>query len=147
MLSEAVGSSCLTFWLMQDMERSRFSSNRTEEVKLMIMLTEIKTWRPNPVDQCVYFFLLSVSVRANETHRLSVGAGQQSKRWCGCMCAECCLILWLWHRALQHVSVVLHLDFFRSNLGLFVQVVDLCCMSTYSINPPDVYVCIYHKHL
>lgn len=135
------GSCCLTFRSKQGGRETAFPHkglrkiNSWKQLKL-VMLTEVKTWRPNPVDQCVYFFLLNVWEKMKlHSYCLSVGAGKQSKCWCGCMCAECFVIVRLWHQALQHVSIVLCLNFFRSNLRLLVHMVLRACMSTYSIIP------------
>ena len=112
-------------------ERKSFSSEGTEDDK---MLTEdLKT---KPCWSVCVLFLLNVCARANETYCLSVGAGQQSKCWRGCVCAGCCLNVWLWHQALQHVSIVLHLDFLDQIWDYLCKWFPRACMSTY----------MQHKH-
>lgn len=60
-----------------------------------------------------------------EANRVKVGVA---------VCVQSVVSLCDRHQALQHVSIVLHLNFFRSNWSLFAQVAP--CMSAYGINTP-----------
>lgn len=133
----STGSCCLTFWPKQGGRETAFPQKGDKQLKqlTLVMLAEVKTWRPNPVDQCVYFFLLNVRVRENQTAFLLLICGSRRTEQ---------MLVWLYVcRVLSHCVTVAPgfttreycftlrlIFFFRSNLRLFVQVVPRARMPT-----------------
>lgn len=124
-------------------KRGHRKLNSGNSLKLLYWSQDLKTkpcW-----SACVLFLLLTYAWGRMKLLFLSVRAGVQSKCWCGCMCAECRLIVRLWHQALHHVSIVLHfLDQIWDYLRKWFP---RACVSTYSITHPYNNTCIYYKLL